>query len=299
MCIGIKISAHNELPLFLTLQKYMFSIIIPTWNNLDYLQLCVSSIRKNSAYPHEIILHINDGRDGTLSWADDENIPYTHSDSNVGICFAVNQAAALATKEYIVYMNDDMYVCPGWDKALIAEIEALHTKLFMLSATMIEPKDTGNPCVIAHDYGTDTKSFQESNLLDNFRRHEHRDWSGSAWPPTVVHASMWHLVGGYSIEYSPGYSSDDDFAMKMWQAGCRIFKGIGSSRVYHFQAKSTHKIIKNDGRRQFLLKWGINQSTFNKYYLKRGQPYVGPLTEPDSKVLKKESLRAKLKIRFS
>ena len=43
----------------------MFSII-PTFNNLDYLKLCLDSIKKNSEYNHEIIVHVNDGSDGTL-----------------------------------------------------------------------------------------------------------------------------------------------------------------------------------------------------------------------------------------
>ena len=38
----------------------MFSIIIPTFNNLDYLKQCIKSIKKNSAYNHEIIPHVND-----------------------------------------------------------------------------------------------------------------------------------------------------------------------------------------------------------------------------------------------
>ena len=33
----------------------MFSILIPTWNNLALLQLCVRSIRENSAYHHQNI----------------------------------------------------------------------------------------------------------------------------------------------------------------------------------------------------------------------------------------------------
>ena len=41
----------------------MFSIIIPTYNNLEYLKLCLASIKKNSQYKHEIIIHINDGSD--------------------------------------------------------------------------------------------------------------------------------------------------------------------------------------------------------------------------------------------
>ena len=45
------------------------SILIPTYNNLEYLKFTISSILKNSKYKHEIILHINDGFDGTLNYA--------------------------------------------------------------------------------------------------------------------------------------------------------------------------------------------------------------------------------------
>lgn len=47
----------------------IFSILIPTWNNLPFLKICVDSIRKNSTYRHQIIVHVNDGSDGTLEWA--------------------------------------------------------------------------------------------------------------------------------------------------------------------------------------------------------------------------------------
>lgn len=273
----------------------MFSIIIPSWNNLAYLKLCIASIRKNSTHTHQIIVHLNDGSDGSLAYVQSEKIEYTHSDTNIGICYAVNQAAVLAKGDYIVYMNDDMYVCPGWDEHLLSAIKQLPDDNFMFSGTLIEPMDTGNPCVIAHSYGDSLATFKEEELLTNYQNHSKEDWAGSAWPPTVVSKAKWHLVGGYSIEFSPGMSSDDDFAMKMWQAGCRIFRGIAKSRIYHFQAKSTGRIDKNDGRKQFLQKWGLNQSSFNKYFLKRGSAYLKPLSAPDNALLKKEIKRAKWK----
>lgn len=273
----------------------MFSIVIPTWNNLTYVQLCIESIRKHSSYAHQIILHINDGSDGTLNWAIQNDIDYTHTSGNAGICVAVNLAAALAVNDYIMYMNDDMYVLPGWDTTLMDEIKALPDHNFMFSSTMIEPVDHNNACVIVQNFGTDLATFREEELLHQFAGFPKQNWNGSAWPPTIVHKKYWNIVGGYSIELSPGMSSDDDFAMKMWTAGCRVFKGIAASRVYHFQAKSTHRIVKNNGRKQFLMKWGINQSTFNKYYLKRGIPYSAPLQEPDPALLKAERFRAWLK----
>lgn len=273
----------------------MFSIIIPSWNNLDHLKLCIESIQKNSAHTHQIIVHINEGSDGTVDYITENNITHTRSDKNIGICLAVNKAAALAKGDHIVYMNDDMYVCPDWDRHILAEIEKLTDDNFMFSGTLIEPKDTGNPCVIHKDHGDSLSSFREEELLKKFATYPMQDWHGSAWPPTIVSKAMWHLVGGYSIEFSPGMSSDDDLAMKMWQAGCRVFKGISKSRIYHFQARSTQRIVKNDGRKQFLQKWGINQSTFNKFYIKRGAPYAGVLNGPDETIMKKEVRRARLK----
>ena len=49
----------------------MFSILIPTYNNLEYLKVCINSIRKNSKFSHQIIVHINEGTDGTLEYVKD------------------------------------------------------------------------------------------------------------------------------------------------------------------------------------------------------------------------------------
>ena len=87
----------------------LFSILIPSWNNLDYLKLCIDSIQKNSRYKHQIIVHINEGIDGTLKWIKKEKIDFSYSKENIGICFALNIASSLVTTPYIVYFNDDMY----------------------------------------------------------------------------------------------------------------------------------------------------------------------------------------------
>lgn len=258
----------------------MFSIIIPTWNNLDMLKLCVESIRQNSTFQHQIVLHINEGADGTQKWADTEGVAYTASPTNIGICQAVNLGFGKCKKDYIVYLNDDMYVLPEWDKHLADEIQNIDSQYFMLSATMIEPRPTTAENIIVADYGRDVAVFQKEKLLAEYQKYSMPDWSGSSWPPLLVSRASWLAIGGFSIEFSPGMYSDPDFSMKMWLAGCRIFKGIGASRVYHFQAKSTGRVKKNDGRLEFMKKWGIPASFLYKNYLKMGEPYKGILTEP-------------------
>ena len=100
----------------------MFSIIIPTFNNINYLKLCLSSIRKNSKSKHEIIIHINEGSDGTLDLVKKNHLKYTYSEKNSGVCVAFNKAVKLATNKYIVLGHDDMYFCPGWDECFEQEL---------------------------------------------------------------------------------------------------------------------------------------------------------------------------------
>ena len=86
----------------------MFSIIIPTFNNLDYLKLCLKSLKKNSNYEHDIIIFINEGNDGTLTYVKDNNLKFLHSDINKGVCYAFNQSAKIAKRgkeKYMKYFN--------------------------------------------------------------------------------------------------------------------------------------------------------------------------------------------------
>ncbi len=259
-----------------------FSILIPTWNNLPFLKLCLERINSKSTYKHEIILHINEGTDGTLDYIKTTGLKYSHTADNVGVCRALNMAAALATKAYIYYMNDDMAVCQKWDEALFDEINKRNSDNFYVSATMIEPKKTGNRCAISPYYfGKDSFDFREKELDANCASISHNDWCGASWPPSVVSKRLWNIVGGYSEEFSPGMYSDPDFSMKLWQIGVRDFMGVSHSRVYHFMSKSVSKLqMSVNGRKLFLKKWGISSSTFYRNYLRLGNPYSGPLTAP-------------------
>ncbi|MGH8687220.1 MAG: glycosyltransferase family 2 protein [Burkholderiales bacterium] len=248
-----------------------FSILIPSWNNLPYLRLCVESLRRHSAREHQVVVHANPGTDGTREWLLEERIDHTASDVNIGICHALNIAATKARCEYLIYVNDDMVFAPGWDVALDRAIERVaRNEMFTLSATMIEPVATGNSCVVIANYGRDPASFELERFASDAPKLARADWLGATWSPTLVARSLWHQVGGYSIEFSPGMSSENDFSMKLWSAGCRVFLGVGDSLVYHFAEVSTRRMRKNDGRQQFLLKWGTTQSAFSKYYLRRG-----------------------------
>ena len=261
----------------------MFSIIIPTLNNLNYLRLCIKSLRKNSSYNHQIIPHVNIGEDGTVDFLEKENIQYTFTKHNAGICEGMNMASKKAKNDFILYAHDDFYFCPEWDLTLKNEIDKIGHNKFYLSGIMM------NNGPLKFDCGDSLENFNESKLLQNYQNINHYDFQGSTWAPHLIHKTLWNKIGGFSEEYYPGTGSDPDLNMKLWKEGVRIFKGVNKCKVYHFGSIVTrnykdHPTIQTEsgskGAKIFILKWGISINFFKRFYLRSDTKYTGELDSP-------------------
>ena len=181
---------------------------------------------------------------------------------------------------------------------ILKEREELKARLGISDDVLNGPANAGDgdkndPAGLTEDQ---KKAQQEAALaaLKEFESFSFEDWSGASWPPSLVHRDLWEKVNGYSEEFSPGFYSDPDFSMKLWNIGVRVFKGVAASRVYHFQSKSLARIVKNDGRKQFYEKWGITASFFDKYFIKKGQKFQSKLESPSSYKI----FLNKLKVKF-
>ena len=266
----------------------MFSIIIPTFNNIEYLKKCIESIKKNSFYDsHEIIPHVNEGTDGTTEYLKSINIEFSYTNYNSGICIGMNMAAKKANTNYILYAHDDFYFCPKWDQILKSEVNKIGHNRFYLSGTMV------NNGQIKLDCGNDLESFDEKKLLEKIDESNYFDFQGSTWAPHLIHKKIWDKVGGFSEEFFPGTGSDPDLNMKLWNEGIRMFKGINNFKVYHFGSMVTrkyknHPTIKTEsgsrGAKIFLLKWGITINFFKRFILNSDTKYLGELKKPKKNI---------------
>jgi hypothetical protein len=199
----------------------------------------------------------------------------------------------LAEADYLVFSDDDFYFAPEWDVPLWDTVKEVGHDYFCISSTMIEHSPTNYNCIIApYDFGKTVKEFDEKRFLNEYKSIPFQDWMGSNWYPLILHKKIWNLIGGLSTEFSPGMGSDPDMMMKLWHLGVRYYKGVSASRVYHFTSRSTSRVKKNDGNKQFLLKWGLSKSTFFDFYLKMGQFFTGvtpefvPTDEAKKKILR-------------
>ena len=249
----------------------MFSILIPSYNNLEYLKICLNSLNKNSRYNHQIIVHVNEGSDGSLQYIKNLGIDYTYSSNNIGMPKALNLAAKKTKFDYILISHDDFYYCPGWDVIFEEEINIIKHNNFYLSGTMVGEGQ------VKFDAGSLVENFDEKKLLNNLKQIQTFNFQGTTKCPGLVHKDLWNKVGGWSEEFSPTGGDDSDFAMKLWKENVRIFKGLGKCSAYHFGSVTTRKKDKtlftylgSRGNKIFLKKWGFSINFFEKYYLKSG-----------------------------
>lgn len=279
----------------------VFSILIPSWNNLDYLKCVVGSIRKNSTYRHQILVHVNQGNDGSEDWVLAQgDIGYTMSSENSGVCYAFNAVSYLATSELLVLLDDDLYLCPQWDEALMDEIKLMKDEKWCISGTMIEPYNKKIPCIIPDkNFGRHPSEFDEEKFLHEYTTYEKKDWNGSQWYPLVLPTFVYRAIGGLSVEFFPGMYSDPDFMIKLWHYGVRYYKGVSKSRAYHFGSISTARVKRNDGRSNFILKWGMSSNTFFNNYLKIGSDFKGYLEDPEeTRLLRLKKLIDRWKVKL-
>ena len=161
-----------------------FSIIIPTWKNIEYLDLAYNSILKNSAVEHEIVVFFNEFDEQAGKWLSDKHVIFDSSDTNIGVCGAVNRAVRKAGTDYVCFVNDDMYVLPGWDTALAGHLGSAG-KLW-LSGTAVEAGRATACYIGGRDYGDSPANFREKELLGGFAGLKRPYNVSSTWTPTPL-----------------------------------------------------------------------------------------------------------------
>jgi len=254
----------------------MLTIAVPSWNSLEYLKILVASIKKNTKVPYEILIHNNGSNDGTYEWLKslglykNTQIGFESSSINLGFC-GVNSVLKCAKYPYTMIANADMYCLPGWDMALVKQIEKFKAQgidKFTISCCLIEPVG-GNPEYTIFNAGHDAASFSESILLGNYIKNRERwkkedtvQWSH----PILVPTEMLREINYLDEKYFPGYNVDNDLPRALYENGCRNFIMRGDSRVYHFSNKTFQKLpieIRNKhGQDIFCDKWKIFTQDF-------------------------------------
>ena len=173
----------------------MISILVPTINYLEYLQLTIESIYKNTSVPFEIVVFDNGSDDGTYEWCTaktDDNFTYLRSDENVGLSKAYNGMARASMYDLIMFANNDYYVAPGWDTAVL-EVKRYGGWRGPMQVERDRPTRS-----ITADYGTTPDNFDIEGFERNFNSNKvypHRHYV--PYMPTILRKDDFWNFGAY------------------------------------------------------------------------------------------------------
>jgi glycosyltransferase involved in cell wall biosynthesis len=102
------------------------TVVVPNWNGERFLNLCLTSLRRQSFEDFETILVDNGSTDASVDFVK-RNFPEVRVVSlthNRGFSAAVNAGIQASQAEYVVLLNNDTEVDPGWLKALVRAAES-------------------------------------------------------------------------------------------------------------------------------------------------------------------------------
>ena len=228
------------------------SVVLVTYNNLDFSSACLMSLDQHSQYAHiEIIVVDNASDDGSRAllteWvAKGHNRKLILNDENKGFAAANNQGLALATGEYLVLLNNDTYVTPGWIRTLMGHLKRDKTIGLIGPVT----NNIGNEAKIEIAYAD-----MDEMLLKSFihtRRHIGELYSlrTAAFFCVMMPRTTYERIGALDEAFGRGFFEDDDYCRRIEQRGLRVVCAEDVF-IHHHLSASFDKLKQQDRRKLF------------------------------------------------
>lgn len=109
-----------------TVLKPLVSVLIVNWNGKHHLTECLDSLAAQIFKDFEVVLVDNGSRDGSAAFvrASYPWVKVVLLSENTGFAEGNNVAAANAAGDYLVTLNNDTWVDPGWLQALVSVAES-------------------------------------------------------------------------------------------------------------------------------------------------------------------------------
>jgi GT2 family glycosyltransferase len=93
------------------------TIVITTWNSLEFLKFCLDALEKYTEVPYKIIILDNGSSDGTKEYIEllkSNDILYLRSEKNLGTIRALKKADKYIDTKFVVLLDSDSIVSPNW-----------------------------------------------------------------------------------------------------------------------------------------------------------------------------------------
>jgi len=247
----------------------MISLIIPTYRNPKYLDLCLQSAIDGQTTKNEIIVVIDGYIDESQEVIDkyQGKINVLPLPENKGMQTALNLGVYNANNEKILIVNDDNVLCPEWD-VIASEVK----KRSVITINQIEPTGPSIFNFPIKNFGKTFSEFDYKGFIEYEKtlRQDMLSVDGGIFPFSM-YKKQYMIVGGFDTLYNSPFICDWDFFLKL------DLNNIGLARThkghfYHFGSTATKNRTDNDqikfkeseqpAAQTFMYKWGIPPQLF-------------------------------------
>ena len=240
------------------------SVIVLTYNNLDFTKACLGSLEANTRYPNwELLLVDNASTDGSCDFladyaANNAHARFIPNDENLGFAAGNNRGLEAAAGEYLVVLNNDTYVTPGWLPDLVRHLRQ-DPGLGLVGAVT---NNIGNEAKIEIHYRDMAEMQQAAYLYTSGHARAELDVDVVAFFCAAMPRLVFETVGGLDERFGLGFFEDDDYCQRVAEAGYRIT--IAEDVFVHHHLSASFDAL-NPERRQALFdrnkalyeeKWG-------------------------------------------
>jgi GT2 family glycosyltransferase/glycosyltransferase involved in cell wall biosynthesis len=245
---------------FATSDSPQVSIIIPVFNNWSFTYACLRSVAEHTTAPFELIVVDNHSTDATPELLRAMGgITVITNDTNEVFVNACNQAAAQARGQYILLLNNDTEVSPGWLEALLEPMEDERTGI--VGGKLVYPDGRlqeaggiiwrdGTGCNYGHGDDPDLPQYNYRKAVDYC--------SGAC---LLVRRSLWETLGGFDTRYAPAYYEDTDLCFAARDLHYKVIYQP-RARIVHFggasagkETTSGYKRFQDINQHKFVEKW--------------------------------------------
>ena len=239
------------------------SVIIPTFGQVSFTLRCLASIAEHvPTLPIEVIV-VDDAWKGadTACLAHVQGIRLIRNEANLGFLHSCNKAADAAKGQYLLFLNNDTQVLPGWLEPMVAlfrqrpDTGAVGAKLLYPDGRLQEAGGIIWQDASGWNFG---RLEDPSKPVYNYVR-EVDYCSGAA---LMVERAIYARLGGFDPIYAPAYFEDSDLCFRLRRIGLKTLYQP-ASRVIHHEGIShgcdTAVGIKSyqvTNRRIFINRWG-------------------------------------------
>ncbi len=240
------------------------SILMVTYGNLDLTRLCLCSLQRAAGLiPFEVIVIDNASPDGTadylLAVQAQGLLPLrvVCNRENVGFAAANNQAARLASGRYLVLLNNDTVVLPGWLEALV------HALAADVRAGLVGPmtNSSGTDAQLGTPYGDLEQMARFANEYTAAHAGERAEPTMLALYCAAISRELWDAIGGLDEGYGVGLFEDDDLAMAVRARGRKLVL-LRDTFIHHYGGAAFNRLPPREylrlfweNRRYFEHKW--------------------------------------------